>query len=103
MTEEEMTDFVKDLTNDFLENWGDSEGWWNYRVVEVDGFLHLREFYYRSDGTIRMCTQVPSTPIGNDLDDLRGAMELMTKALKAPILRLVDNAFVEVDDAEPTE
>lgn len=85
----------EELTESFAN---DSGGGWNYRMVEVDGFLHLREIYYDSNGNIRMWTQEPAAPVGDDVEDLAGTIALMERALLAPVLRLVNNKFVEVEE-----
>lgn len=73
-------------------------GHWNYRIVRVDGYCHIREIYYDDKGEIWLWTQSPAAPVGENADEVRSDLQLMLKACEAPILELVDNHFVEVGD-----
>lgn len=53
---------------------------WNYKVVQHDGYVGLHEVYYNKDGTIVGWTD--PVQIGNDLEDLKGSLELMLKDIE---------------------
>jgi hypothetical protein len=72
---------------------------WNYRVVCVDGFCHLREIYYNENGEIEFWTEGAMPATGEDSEDIRGSLEMMLKATYIPMLHLIDNKLVEVNNA----
>lgn len=48
---------------------------WNYRVIQHEDYCGLHELYYDDGGVITGYTE--ALVVGNDLDDLRGTLELM--------------------------
>jgi len=65
---------------------------WNYRVVKkttltggvTEEWYGIHEVYYNSDGTAEYCTEVPVTPIGETLEDLRADVAAYAAALNKP-------------------
>ena len=59
---------------------------WNYRVVKKDGQLAIHGVYYDADGRINGIDMDANAPFGEDLEDLRGRLELMIESLQKPIV-----------------
>jgi hypothetical protein len=72
---------------------------WNYRVVmqEANGYksLGLREIYYNEDDSIFAMSREDEAPLGDDIEDLRGDLEIMMEALDKPVLVEKDIEFVD--------
>ena len=74
---------------------------WNYRILaEVVGDLtmyYIAEVYYDKEGNPKNWSGRDFNPISDwdDLDDLRGTVEQVAKALHEPVLRIIGNKLVE--------
>lgn len=66
---------------------------WNYRIIrhERNGetFYQIHEVYYRNGLPVATTLQ-PSTPYGENADELRGELALMLSALSKPALNYSD-------------
>jgi len=67
---------------------------WNYRIlrhVYDDGSesFAIHEVYYEGDKPTS-CTQNPTSLLDETLDDLKGSVNLICKALDQPVLDYVD-------------
>ena len=58
---------------------------WNYRVMEIDGFLGIHEVYYRNGVPISSTVNAVAV-VGDDLDQLSVTLSYMAEALDKPIL-----------------
>jgi hypothetical protein len=68
---------------------------WNFRVVKhtnPNGYVSysVHEIYYNVDGSIWLWSDKPESPHGEDLEDLNLSMELLFKALSAPVINYED-------------
>jgi inorganic pyrophosphatase len=68
---------------------------WNFRIVkqtQPNGYVsyHIHEIYYNTDGSIWLWNDKPESPYGEDLEDLNKSMELLFKALSAPVINYED-------------
>lgn len=78
---------------------------WNHRVVreviehpnlELSEVVYqITEVYYNDEGAPSAWCQRSHSPYGNDLNDLRGELERMLRALDKPVLEVVDGKLVE--------
>ena len=63
--------------------------YWNYRVVEKDGFYGIHEAYYDDDKPTSI-TQNEMSPHGETLDELKDDVKKHLEALDKPILHYED-------------
>ena len=63
-------------------------GYWNYRVVNDNGFFTIREIYYDDNNIIEALSTNPMYPSGTMDVSVRADLDLMYKALDKPILTL---------------
>lgn len=52
---------------------------WNYKAIQHDGYVGLHEVYY-ADGKVVGWTD--PVQIGNDLEDLKGSLNLMLQDIE---------------------
>lgn len=87
---------------------------WNYRILrsvynvcgEEEEIHAVHEVYYDSAGEIVAYSDAPSPLAGNDLEDLKGCLNLLALAFEKPILDKDSIVFAEmdgVDDSESTD
>jgi hypothetical protein len=65
---------------------------WNYRVIDIDGFLGIHEVYYRDD-IPRSYTVNPVPIVGENILEIMSTISHMSEALIKPIL--TDKDFPE--------
>lgn len=70
---------------------------WNYRIVTRDGGASygIHEVYYHLDGTIRVWTEEPNAPFGEDPRELREELEMMLRATERPYLEEIAGVLHE--------
>lgn len=62
---------------------------WNYRVMRHgNGWLAIHEVHYFDDGKGMNCTVRPVDVSGESIEELRGDLERMMRALDEPILAM---------------
>ena len=61
-------------------------GYWNYRVLNLQGYLTIHEVHYDADGTPKGCTERPAFPSGETLDELLEDIRRYSTALELPVL-----------------
>lgn len=61
-------------------------GYWNWRIVNKDGWLAIHEVHYDADGNPFACTERPTFPSGETLEELRKDLQAYSTALERPIL-----------------
>lgn len=66
---------------------------WNYRLMRhTDAFgrehLALHEAYYNDAGEVTAWTEEPSHPFGESLDEIRGDLDKMIRALDYPVIEV---------------
>ena len=64
---------------------------WNYRVMRhTDAFgrvfLGIHESYYNDEGEVTAWTDDLSAPAGETIEELRGDLEKMIRALEYPVI-----------------
>lgn len=64
-----------------------NKAYWNYRVVDDNGFFTIREIYYNK-GAIEAFTINPIYPNGTNINSIKYDLDLMYKAFDKPILTL---------------
>lgn len=77
---------------------------WNHRVVrevvtynitETEENHSIYEVYYDDEGSPNGWCRRTHSPYGYSLEDLRGELERMLRALDKPVLEIVDGKLVE--------
>ena len=58
----------------------------NYRVVKKDGEVVIYSVYYSEDGKILGCRETPAIVVGEDLEELKTQLKLMTDALNKDVI-----------------
>lgn len=76
---------------------------WNYRVVEDENGLWIREVYYDSTGVPRSCTEFPSAPYGDDVHELVRDIAMMIRGTRLPVLQYSDFEDMEEKSEEIEE
>lgn len=63
---------------------------WNYRIMAVEHkgevYLRVHEVHYDKKGVPNSYTLEPTTLGGEDLEDIKGALELFKLAFEKPVL-----------------
>lgn len=70
---------------------------WNWRVIVVDGVYQLCEVYYEKDGSIAGWCE-GREPMGDDLADLIGELDLMRDAAQRAQLSSPQHCVLTIDD-----
>ncbi len=76
---------------------------WNYRVLKLKDGLNrplyeVYEVYYDDDDQPRAWAESHNVLVGDTLDELKETYEYMVTAFQQPILKVVDDKLVEVDE-----
>lgn len=86
---------------------------WNYRVIkkesvyprelqtydgETEEYFEIHEVYYKDDGSIKMYSELPSSPFGLDSKELYANLMKMTEAWSKPIL--IEKDLIEMFKGE---
>lgn len=67
------------------------KSYWNYRVVEKDGYYGMHEaFYDEKDKKPHSITQNEMSPHGDTLNELKDDLQKFLEALEKPILHYKD-------------
>ena len=62
--------------------------WWNFRLVQRDGYVELIEAHYKNKTNPRIYAYAEaSAPIGNDVDDFARELANMAEAANRPVLK----------------
>lgn len=75
---------------------------WNYRVLEkIDtkrntSYYEVCEVYYDEEGTPHSWTETHNLLVGSDLEDLRWAYEKINEAFNKPVLKCINEKYLEV-------
>lgn len=60
--------------------------YWNYRVVNKDGYLGIHECHYDDDGQVQYLTENAVDVIGDDVEEVKWVLHHMEANLALPII-----------------
>ena len=64
------------------------KSYWNYRIVNDNGFYTIREIYYNKNNRIEAISINPMHPSGTNPISIKEDINLMLKAFDKPILTI---------------
>lgn len=64
--------------------------YWNYRIVEKAGTFGIHEVYYENGKPVMVSVEAMTLGCFESVDDLKGDLELLNKALEKPVLKYSD-------------
>jgi len=79
---------------------------WNYRTVEMidrhtgEKYYVIKEAYYNSNNEIHSLTEGVCNPQGDSVENLKGDLKLMLRALKKPVLVERNFIYAKADESE---
>jgi hypothetical protein len=60
--------------------------YWNYRVVNKDGYLGIHECHYDKDGQVQFLTENAVDVTGEDVEEVKWVLHHMEANLALPVI-----------------
>ena len=60
--------------------------YWNYRVVNKDGYLGIHECHYDDDGQVQYLTENAVDVTGDDVEEVKWVLHHMEANLALPVI-----------------